>query len=76
MGKVKSNFEIFEKLKDFYAQPLDGCWPLTVCWVPDLDKPPKHKSMFNGMSVVRFRRFTYEEFLSILERRKCLKADL
>ena len=62
------HFSLFEKLKDFYAQPIDGCWPLRPCWVPDLDKPPKH--VFHRISsntrVNQFRRFTFEEFVQIL----------
>jgi len=66
------DFSIFEKLKNFYAQPLDGCWPLRPCWVPDLNKPPKHvKSRINKyVPITSFRRFTFEEFLQILEMRK------
>jgi len=66
----RTDFELFQKLKDFYAQPLDGCWPLRICWVPNLDKPLKHKSMYTGENVTRFRRFTYEEFLEILKRKR------
>jgi len=69
-----SDFDLFQKLKDFYAQPEDGYWPLRPCWVPDLDKPSKHKSMYSGENVARFRRFTYEEFLSILERKRKSKC--
>jgi len=67
-----SKFSLYEKLKNFYAQPLDGCWPLRPCWVPDLTKPPKHiKSMNNKhIKVTSFRRFTFEEFLQILILRK------
>jgi len=65
-------FLLFEKLKDFYAQPLDGCWPLRPHWVPDMEKPPKHvKSRHLSQSLVftvtKFRRFTFEEFIQILE---------
>lgn len=65
-------FLIFEKLKDFYAQPLDGCWPLRPCWVPDLEKPPRHVKSRNNkhVQVTSFRRFTFEEFVQILEMRK------
>ena len=63
----KYESELWQKLKDFYAQPLDGCWLLRPCWVPDLNKPPKHvKSLWN-VRVTSFRRFTFEEFVKILE---------
>ena len=72
-------FRLFEKLKDFYAQPLDGCWPLRPKWVPDLNRPPKHvyrEALTDTMGhyrkerITSFRRFTFEEFLQILEMRK------
>lgn len=65
-------FVLFEKLKDFWAQPLDGCWPLKPCWVPNLEKLPKHiKSRQNPiLKVDRFRRFTFDEFCQILELRR------
>lgn len=68
----KYNFELWQKLKDFYAQPLDGCWPLRPCWVPDLEKPPRHvkSRQVSEIPVTSFRRFTFEEFLQILEMRK------
>jgi len=68
----KSKHDIFEKLKKFYAQPLDGCWPLKPCWVPDLKKPPKHIVGRNRLPggpkyiVTSFRRFTFDEFEQIL----------
>lgn len=67
-----SDFDLFQKLKDFYAQPLDGCWPLRPCWVPDLDKPPKHvfHRISSNTKVNRFRRFTFEEFVQILENKR------
>lgn len=66
------DYRLFEKLKDFYAQPLDGCWPLRPCWVPDLNRPPKHARSRQpwGGKVASFRRFTFEEFLQILEMKK------
>jgi len=47
---MKTDFALFQKLKDFYAQPLDGQWPLRPKWAPDLDNPPKHVYFygFNG----------------------------
>ena len=69
----KSKHDIFEKLKNFYAQPLDGCWPLKPCWVPDLKKPPRHVVSRNSFlnrppeRVTSFRRFTFDEFKQILE---------
>ena len=74
-----SEFKIFKKLKGFYAQPLDGCWPLRPCWVPDLNKPPRHvyrETLTDSMGhyrkerITQFRRFTFEEFLQILILRK------
>ncbi len=65
----KTKGYIFKKLKSFYAQPIDGYWPLRPCWVPDLGKPPRHKSRFSGEIVTNFRRFTYEEFCQILDRK-------
>lgn len=71
-----ASFELFEKLKNFYAQPIDGCWPLNPRWVPDLKKPPKHvfsRNVAPGQAKTRvtaFRRFTYNEFLEILKVKK------
>ena len=75
----KSDFEIFEKLKNLYAQPEDGCWPLRPCWVPDLKNPPKHvEKVLSSYTpghcydkiVTKFRRFTFGEFKQILEVKK------
>ena len=72
----KSKHDIFEKLKKFYAQPVDGHWPLRARWVPNLDKPPNHvfreipsdtTGHYYKEKITCFRRFTYEEFLQILE---------
>lgn len=72
-------FPIFKKLKNFYAQPVDGMWPLRPKWVPDLSKPPNHvfreiptdtTSHYRKERVTSFRRFTFEEFCQILERKK------
>jgi len=68
--EYKLEFLIFDKLKDFYAQPMDGCWPLRPCWVPDLNRAPKHVKSMDGERVTSFRRFTFEEFLQILEIKK------
>ncbi len=73
------DFDLFQKLKNFYAQPLDGCWPLRPCWVPDLNKPPKHvektlssdtTGYYTDKIVTNFRRFTFDEFLQVLEMRR------
>uniref|UniRef100_A0A6M3K8D4 Uncharacterized protein n=1 Tax=viral metagenome TaxID=1070528 RepID=A0A6M3K8D4_9ZZZZ len=68
----RDQYDLYNKLKNFYAQPLDGCWPLKPCWVPDLQNPPKHifsRNVLPGQPktrVTNFRRFTYEEFAQIL----------
>ncbi len=75
----KSKNDIFEKLKDFYAQPLDGCWPLRPAWVPNLENPPKHvyrkiptdsTGHYRKERITSFRRFTYEEFMQLLACKK------
>jgi len=75
----QTDFDLFQKLKNFYAQPLDGRWPLRPKWVPNLDKPPKHvfgdiptDSMghYRKEIITLFRRFTFKEFLEVLKRKK------
>lgn len=58
---------LFEKLKDFYAQPVDGFWPLRLKWCPDLRKPPYYISPFTKFRCHTFRRFTLEEFITIFK---------
>ncbi len=64
-------FNIFQKLKNFYAQPLDGYWPLRPKWVPDITKQHKYKTPYSNMPacIVSFRRFTFEEFCKIFKLR-------
>ena len=69
-------YALFEKLKDFYAQPLDGCWPLKPHWVPNLKKPPRHvKRRIGGGPIDAFRRFTFDEFVQILETKSKLRIE-
>lgn len=62
---------LFEKLKDFYAQPLDGYWPLRPRWMPDISRARLHKSEFSPRNAppirIGFRRLTFEEFCRFYE---------
>lgn len=65
--------KLFDKLKNFYAQPVDGYWPLRPKWAPDISKPLKYKSPYRNDPWIRkctFRRFTFEEFCQIFTMEK------
>lgn len=58
---------LYEKLKDFYAQPIDGYWPLRPKWIPDITKRHRYKAVFSSEPPMlhAFRRFTFQEFCEI-----------
>lgn len=58
-----SLYRQYEKLKDFWAQPMDGMWPLRPVWCPDISKPVLSADFITGVKkLTRCRRFTFEEF--------------
>lgn len=71
--------ELYQKLKNFYAQPLDGYWPLRPKWVPDITKWHGYVSPLRGdkaPQLTKFRRFTFEEFCEIYSRKEWADARI